>query len=69
MRFGIFIDGLNEFRSAARIAPDADDLRGGGQIAGAVTCIQCRNQFAHRQVAAAAKQDKVKISKSHGEEC
>jgi hypothetical protein len=56
---------LQEFFLAGVRAADADDAGGRRQVIGDVAGIHRGQQFAHRQIAAAAKQNQIKIGKSH----
>jgi hypothetical protein len=56
---------LQEFFLTGVGAAYADDAGRRRQIVGHIAGKHRRQQFAHRQIAAAAKQNQVKIGKSH----
>jgi hypothetical protein len=65
VRLGGGLDAVQELVLRPLVAADADDARARRQVAGNVARVHRRHQLAHRQVAAAAKKDKVKVVDCH----
>jgi hypothetical protein len=65
MRFRRFLDGLDELLLRPVGAADADDARRRRQVLRVIAGEHGRQQFAHRQVAAAAEENEIEIVDCH----